>query len=206
MFAKTKVVGVCLAALCGAATAQSIDEISELNRQAAIAEVKGRIAAAKRAEGGSAPAAPASSGSPAGGPPGMTPGAPVMPGSAPAPAAPAWKPMVVKKARAQPPVLVAIYGVGTNLMVELSEAGFEGKYRQGDKTPGGWTISHVDKRLVTVTRPGSGTGKAAVKAETVALPFGAKTEVPKETVSVSREPTPGNFSMPPLPPSFSAAR
>lgn len=200
MFAKNKAVGVCLAALCGTVAAQTIDEISELNRQAVIAEAKSKIEAAKRAGGGSVstPTPPAS------GVPGIPLGA-GQPVGAPAPAAPAWKAVPPKKERTPAPVLMAIYGVGGNLIAELSDAGFEGKYREGDKTPNGWTISRIEKRNVIVTRPGSSKGKGkAATPETVSLPFGVKTEVPKETVSVARDQTPGNFSMPPLPPSFTA--
>lgn len=195
MFGKTKVAGACLLLACAASSAQTIDEISELNRQAAIAEARSKIELAKKAGGATAPA-------PSSGPmAGMPPGTALPQGSAVAPAAPAtrpsWKMVPAKKAPASPPVLIAIYGVGANLIAELSDEGREGKYREGDKTPGGWTITRIDRRNVDVTRPGR--GKQPTKDDKVALAFGTKIEVPKEPVNAPREQTTGAYSVSPLP-------
>jgi type IV pilus biogenesis protein PilP len=197
MFEITKAVGMCLALLCGTSTAQTIDEIVELNRQAAIAEAKTKVETAKKAGGGSAPAAPSGTlGSAAAFP--LPPGAPAAP-------APAWKMVPAKKGPSGPPALMAIYGVGGSLIAELSESGSEGKYREGDKTPGGWTVSRIDKRNVDVTRQGTGKRKGA-KFQKVALAFGTKVEVPKEPLSITREQALGSYSMPPLPSSFPTGR
>lgn len=200
MFEKTKAVGVCLMFLCGAAAAQTIDEIVELNRQVAIAEAKNKVETAKKA--GTGPA-PATSSATAGG----TPPFPLPPGAPAAPApAPAWKLIPAKKGPPGPPALMAIYGVGSSLIAELSENGNEGKYKEGDRTPGGWTVARIDKRNVDVTRKSSGKRKAA-KFEKVALAFGTKVDVPKEPLSAAREQTPGSYSMPPpLPSSFPSGR
>jgi len=198
MFGKINAVGICLMVLCGTTSAQTIDEIVELNRQAAIAEAKGKIELAKKAAGTSAP-------TPQSGPLGPSTALPLPPGSsAPAPA-PAWKMIPTKKGPPAPPSLMAIYGVGGSLIAELSESGSEGKYREGDKTPGGWTVSRIDRRNVDVTRKTPGKRNAG-KFEKVALAFGTKVEVPKEPLSIPREQTPGTYSMPPLPSSLPIGR
>lgn len=195
MFVKTKIAGACLLLACAASSAQTIDEISELNRQAAIAEARSKIELAKKAGGGSGTSASS------GPTPSMSPASPLPAGSAGAPAAPAarptWKMVPAKKAPPTPPALIAIYGVGGSLIAELSDEGREGRYREGDKTPGGWTVSRIDRRNVDVTRPGR--GKESAKAEKVALAFGTKIEVPKEPVSAPREQMPGVHSVSPLP-------
>lgn len=200
MFEKTKAVGMCLMLACSATSAQTIDEIVELNRQAAIAEAKSKVETAKKTGAAAAPAAPNAT---AGG----MPPYPLPPGAQAAPApAPAWKLIPAKKGPPGPPALMAIYGVGNSLIAELSENGNEGKYKEGDKTPGGWTVARIDKRNVDVTRQSSGKRKAA-KFEKVALAFGTKVDVPKEPLSAAREQTSGSYSMPPpLPSSFPTGR
>lgn len=199
MFEKTKAVGICLMFVCGASAAQTIDEIVELNRQAAIAEAKTKVETAKKA--GAAPATATASAQA-----GSTPPFPYPPGAPAAPApAPAWKLIPTKKGPPSPPALMAIYGVGNSLIAELSENGNEGKYKEGDKTPGGWTVARIDKRNVDVTRQSSGKRQVS-KFEKVALAFGTKVDVPKEPLSAVREQTPGSYSMPPLPSSFPSGR
>ena len=198
MFVKIKAAGACLMLLCGSAAAQTIDEIVDLNRQAAIAEAKGKIELAKKASGTATPTGTSGPSAPSMALP-LPPGAP-----APVPA-PAWKMISPKKGPPAPPSLLAIYGVGGSLIAELSEGGNEGKYREGDKTAGGWTVGRIDKRNVDVTRHSTGKGKKS-KSETVVLAFGTKVEVPKEPLSIPREQTPGSYSMPPLPSSYPPGR
>lgn len=194
MCGKIKIAGACLLLVCAASSAQTIDEMSELHRQAALAEARSKIDLAKKAGGATTPApssAPMAN---------MPTGSALSPGSAgsPAPAARAtWKMVPAKKAPVSPPALIAIYGVGGSLIAELSDGGREGKYREGDKTPGGWTVSRIDRRNVDVTRPGR--GQQSAKGEKVALAFGTKIEVPKEAASAPREQAPGAYSVSPLP-------
>jgi type IV pilus biogenesis protein PilP len=192
MFGKTNLFGVFLLALFQAAQAQTIDEIAELNREAALAEAKGRIAAAKKADTPATPSAPTP------GPLGSAPGMPLPPSMAMPSVMPAWTPIVQKANSKRPPTLMAIYGVGHSLIAELSEGGFEAKYREGDKTPAGWTIARIEKRNVDITRPGRSKGKAS-KVERISLAFGTKIEVPKETDSGPSDTLQGKYGVPPLP-------
>lgn len=201
MFGKTNLLGVCLALSCHVAPAQTIDEISDLNRQAAIAEAKARLAAAQKSN---SPGVPSTQGS---GPQGPVSSLPLPQGMASSANAPTWTSVVRSHDRKSPPSLIAIYGVGTRLIAELGEGGFEAKYREGDKTPSGWTIARIDKRNVDLTRPNRAKGKAS-KVERVSLPFGTKAEIPGNSNAAINEPTSGKYGMPPLPlpTSYPAAR
>lgn len=192
MFEKTNLLGVLLLALSQAAQAQTIDEIAELNREAALAEAKSRIAAAKKTELPATPSAPTPS------PLGSVPGMPLPPSMAMPAGTPAWTPIVQKANSKRPPTLIAIYGVGHSLIAELSEGGFEAKYREGDKTPAGWTIARIEKRNVDITRPGRAKGKAS-KVERISLPFGTKAEIPKEIDNTPSNTPQGQYGAPPLP-------
>jgi len=192
MFGKTNLSGVFLLALFHAAQAQTIDEIAELNREAALAEAKGRITAAKKAEAPAPPSAPTP------GSLGSAPGMPLPPSMAMPGGMPAWTPIVQQPSGKRPPTLMAIYGVGRSLIAELSESGFEAKYREGDKTPAGWTVTRIEKRNVEITRPGRSKGKAS-KVERISLPFGTKAEIPRESDSASSDTSQGKYGVPPLP-------
>jgi len=178
---------VFLAGVCGVASAQSIDELSDLNRQAMLADARAKLEKKKDLP------APAPNGAPLG-----APGA----AGAPLPMPVAQKRVSAPQKAALPPApeLVAIYGVGGRLITELNDRGFEGKYREGDRTPSGWTVSKIDRRQVAMTRP----QKKAPGFETVSLPFGVKLEEPKEKEKEVSPTSGGGFSMPPIPTSFPA--
>ncbi len=192
MSGNKKALAVFLAGMCGVVNAQSIDELSDLNRQVMIADARAKLEKKKEAPAG-VPGSP------------MGPGVPGSPMAAPSggansPAAPVRAVAVKKleKSISPSPVLVAIYGIGGRLITELNDSGFEGKYREGDRTPSGWTVSRIDRRLVAMTRPQSkGRG-----VETVLLPFGVKLDEPKEKEKEAAGALGGGYSMPPLPASF----
>lgn len=195
MSVNNKVLAVLLAGLCGIVSAQTIDELSELNRQTMIADARAKLE--KKTD--AAPGAPGMLGMPSG-----PMGAAMPTGMPAAPSAPSRAPVASNKGEKQEkpvtvPVLVAIYGVGGLLVTELADSGFEAKYREGDRTPSGWTVSRIDKRLVVMTRPKSkGAG-----IEAVSLPFGIKLDEPKEKEKEVAVTPAGGLSMPPLPPNFS---
>lgn len=187
MSASKKVLAAALLGLCGLATAQTIDELTDLNRQAMLADARAKLEKKK-----DAPTAP-----------GSTAGQPMPPGL-PTPAVSSTNNGAVKRSTTEkkvdhsaPPVLVAIYGVGGVLMTELSDSGIEAKYRVGDRTPSGWTVSRIEKRLVSVTRPQKGSG-----FQTASLPFGVKLDEPREKEKEVVVTATGGMSLPPLPPSF----
>jgi type IV pilus biogenesis protein PilP len=186
MSASKKMVAAVLLGVCGLASAQTIDELTDLNRQAMLADARAKLDKKKDA--------PATPGSAVGQ---VMPPALAMP---PVNAAAGVKHSGPVKKAEQPvpvPVLVAIYGMGGALMTELADSGFEAKYRLGDRTPSGWTVSRIDKRLVAVTRPEKGSA-----FRTVLLPFGVKLDEPREKEKEVVVTTAGGLSMAPLPPSF----
>lgn len=200
MSVNNKVLAVVLAGLCGIVSAQTIDELSDLNRQAMIADAKAKLDKKKDVP----PAAPGAPGMP--GAPGGPMGAAMPPGM-PMPAAPSVpnraaagnKKLEKQEKPVAVPVLIAIYGVGGRLVTELADSGFEAKYREGDRTPSGWTVSRIEKRLVAMTRP-----QAKGGIQTVSLPFGIKLDEPKEKEKEKDAvlTQAGGLSMPPLPPNF----
>lgn len=185
MSASKRALTVFLASMCGIASAQSIDELSDLNRQAMLADARAKLDKKKDL--------------PAAAPNGLPAGAPGIAGAPPATGAPK-RPSVQKPPPAPPPALVAIYGVGGRLITELNDRGFESKYREGDRTQSGWTVSRIERRQVAMTRP----QKTGNGVETVFLPFGVKLDDTKEKDKEKEVTmTPGTgFSMPPIPPSF----
>jgi type IV pilus biogenesis protein PilP len=188
MSTNKNVIAAILFGICGFVNAQTIDELSDLNRQAMIADAK-----AKLNKGNNAPVAPGVGGSPLGGtlPAGLAmPTASNSPGQSTPSAKRSDRPSRV-------PGLVAIYGIGGALITELSDGGFEAKYRQGDRTPTGWTVSRIESRLVSITRP-----KKGKRYETVMLPFGVKLDEAKESEKEVLVTRPSGMNMPPLPPSF----
>jgi len=175
-----------LSLLCALAQAQTVDELSDLNRQAMLAEAKAKLV--KKPDS-------LQSGGQLATPPGALAGS--------ATASPETQPvnrrtLAAKAPDAPPPVLVAIYGIGNSMVTELADGGMEAKYREGGKTPSGWTVTKIEKRLVTLARPGA-KGKDPVKAS---LPFGIKLdEVETKRSEATMTPT-GGLSMPPIPPNF----
>lgn len=186
MSASKKLVATVLLGVCGLASAQTIDELTDLNRQVMLADAKAKLEKKK-----DAPAAPVSAIGQAMPPVTAMPSVDVAAGGK--------HTVPVKKIEhsAPLPVLVAIYGVGGVLMTELADSGFEAKYRAGDRTPSGWTVSRIDKRLVYVTRPLKGSA-----LRTVLLPFGVKLDEPRDREKEVVVTTAGGLNMPPLPPSF----
>lgn len=194
MSVNNKVVAISLACLCGIVNAQTIDELSDLNRQAMIAEARAKLEKKKDAPV-SAPGTPGMPAAPAG-PLGAMPAAMLAAPGASHPVL-ATKRGEKGEKSVEVPVLVAIYGVGGRLLTELADGGIEAKYHEGDRTPNGWTVSRIEKRLVVMTRPKTKTG-----FETVSLPFGTKLDEPKEKEKEGATAPSGGLSMPPLPPNF----
>lgn len=189
MSVNKKILTAALLAVYGFAGAQTIDELSDLNRRQMIADAKEKL------EKKTTPApVPAGLANPMGAVSVPVPG---MPNSAVGGAS--VRPVVRNRQNAPAPVLVAIYGVGGQLITELSDGGFEAKYRVGDPTPSGWKVSSISKRMVTLTGP-QVKGKAS---RVVSLPFGIKPDEPKERDKEFSS-APSGLSMPPLPPNFSA--
>lgn len=187
MSASKKVLAAALLAVCGVAAAQTIDELTDLNRQAMLADARAKLE--KKSD------APTAGGSAVGQP--KPPGLPIPAVSSTDSGAVKRSPTAKRVDHSAPPVLVAIYGVGGVLLTELSDSGFEAKYRVGDRTPSGWTVSKIEKRLVSVTRPQKGSG-----FQTASLPFGVKLEEPREKEKDVVVTATGGMSLPPLPPSF----
>lgn len=173
--------------MCAVAHAQSIDELSELNRQGMIADAKAKLDKKR-----DTPAAPQTPGAPGAAMPTAYPPA-VDASQSGRPAAATRK---VSKSSA-PPALIAIYGVAGRLVTELSDAGFQAPYHAGDRTPNGWLVASVEKRAVTVKRPKKGN-----QFEVVTLPFGIKLDEPKEREKEAVNAQPSNLGMPPIPASF----
>lgn len=177
--------------VCGIVNAQTIDEISDLNRKTALAEAQAKFTSTftKTSESKSLDA-PFASGV-------IVPAiSPMSPSSTPGIA-------VLKRNANDRPELMAIYGIGNNLVTELSEGGFEAKYKEGGKTPSGWIVSKIEKRNVDLKKQ---IGKSK-KFATVSLPFGLKADDPIEkqnTNSVSQL-FPG-MSPPPIPANFPVMR
>lgn len=189
MSTSKKGVAIFLASVCGIVCAQTIDELSDLNRQAMLAEARAKLEKKKEA-------------------PAAAPGGPFAPASVPSvgstvapPAVVSSRPPAQRRSEKSPaPGLVAIYGVGGSLITELTDSGFESKYREGGRTPSGWTVSKIERRQVTMTRPqGKGSG-----IESVTVPFGVKLDEPKEKEKETASSAATGYTMPPLPSSFPA--
>ena len=107
------------------------------------------------------------------------------------------------------PLLLAIYGVGDRLIAELSDNGFQARYREGGQTPGGWIVSKIQPRNVDLKKPLGKSGRFA----TLALPFGLKAEgaddAPASGTAYPAVPissfVPG-LSLPPIPVNVPGAR
>lgn len=56
--------------------------------------------------------------------------------------------------------LLSIYGIGTQLIAEMADEGMQAKYKVGDKTPSGWTVTAIHPRSVELKKLGKH-GKAA---------------------------------------------
>lgn len=166
-----KWIAVVLMGVAGAAGAQTIDEISNLNRLKVVKELRDKAIGPDKS---GVPGMPAISA------PGAVPGMPVPGAVSPAPIAPART----------TPMLMGIYGVGTALVAELEEDGYTTQYRKGDVTAGGWTVRRIDGSRVSLSK---GSGK---KPKTISLTFGSKVELPKEAVMPA---APGGMMPPPMP-------
>jgi type IV pilus biogenesis protein PilP len=144
-------IGCCL--VWHAAQAQTIDEITDLQRQKVLAELKRQVRdeVRKDADTDSLFRPPPISG----------------PRVSPQPDA------------AVPPEVVAIFGVRSDSLVAVvNEPDARNvRMRVGDSTPGGWTVEKISSSAVTFTRPGHSNKAAAPKGKNKSVPQQPPSEI-----------------------------